>query len=178
MKKIKWSKWNNPITDLDINGSEIEEGRIVIKNTPFGLQPAKINNNNLIKNRTYIGHTNFDLDEDCKQILDQTPGVESVEIETSYMFRVVIGAAFNKKAVKISIEQALCQSDDMEISPDCKTKIYQEQERLRQQGKLWGIFILPNGNYESFVADSNKELSNKLHLYNSIRHRIGGQLIY
>ena len=63
--------------------------------SPMGLIPY---NEHTASGRIFnfwIGHTNFDINQQIKSILDEAEGVEILDIFTRYRFRVGIGKCFN-----------------------------------------------------------------------------------
>lgn len=176
-KKIKWEKWKNPIVDLDETGEESDQ-RIIVRRTAFGFQPSKINLEDNAKERIYIGHTNFDIDQHVFDVIDDTEGVESLEILTSYMFKITIGKVFNRKRIRQLITNELCDVK-REITFDINTnmEIYKETLKLRESDKDWVMYILPNGQYEIVVNDKNDVFQEKVNNLQEIRQKLGGVLL-
>lgn len=177
MKTIKWQRWKNPITDINMEG-DTEEGKIIIRNTPFGLQPARVGMNDIAKNRIFIGHANFDVTEEVAEIISNVDGVESLETPTPYMFRIVVGKAFNSKKVRRIITETLCHSNvAMDFDDETDTNIYRETVKLRNSGKYWALYVLPNGKTESVTADTESDLEEKVFGWEDIRNKIGGIIL-
>jgi len=55
----------------------------------------------------WIGHTNFDITLDVKDKLDQTEGVEVLQILSRYRFFIGLGKLFNFKQVRSDIEKTI-----------------------------------------------------------------------
>lgn len=55
----------------------------------------------------WIGHTNFDITPEIKNILDNTPGIEFLKIYSRYRFFIGIGEMFEFADVRKSIEDSL-----------------------------------------------------------------------
>lgn len=55
----------------------------------------------------WIGHTNFDITNNIKSILDSVPGVEILKILSRYRFFVGIGHMFDFANVRKDIEKAI-----------------------------------------------------------------------
>ncbi len=55
----------------------------------------------------WVGHTNFLLTHNHRFTIGMTPGVESVEVNTPYRFRVAIAKLFNEKDTLNRIEKAI-----------------------------------------------------------------------
>lgn len=177
MRKIFWKKYKNPLISVNDNGEEDEQGKLILKQTPFGIQAMKINPDALDELRWYVGHTNFDIDEEVKEVLDDIPGVEALNIFSAYRFRAAIGKAFNTKKVLLDINNALCQESKLEIPTDIQAKIFNERFQLENSGKQWLIYILPNGKYEVEKADTVDDIVERIKVYNKVKEQIGGYLL-
>lgn len=59
----------------------------------------------------WVGHTNFDITEDVKNIVDTCKGVEILKIHSRYRFFVGIGRMFEFSDVRKQIEESLTQED-------------------------------------------------------------------
>jgi len=55
----------------------------------------------------WVMHSNFRMTEEIQDILDQTDGVETLDIFTPYRWRIAIGKAFNSQEVKEQIMKNL-----------------------------------------------------------------------
>jgi hypothetical protein len=55
----------------------------------------------------WIGHSNFRMTEEIQDIIDNTDGVESLDIFTPYRFRIAVGKAFNSILVKKDVMKRL-----------------------------------------------------------------------
>lgn len=55
----------------------------------------------------WIGHTNFDITPQTKNILDSIPGIEFLKIYSRYRFFIGIGKMFDFAEVRKSIEDSL-----------------------------------------------------------------------
>ena len=122
---IMWQKWEDPLTQIknqmgrqirsqnlnptneDWKGDNEENHfdtpmhAIPIMSTPMGFLPTPIPD--MSSFNFFIGHTNFNITFNIWQILNNSPGVESLDIFSPYRFRMAIGKAFNESQVKISI---------------------------------------------------------------------------
>ena len=75
--------------------------------TPMGIIPL---NENVACTKTFkfwIGHTNFDLSQKAKEIIEKTEGVETLDIFTRYRFRIAVGKAFQDRVVMQNIQSIL-----------------------------------------------------------------------
>lgn len=102
---IVWEKWVDPFLDTQQEEPEyIEEEEVNFEQTeqkiiqpviPF-ISMGEIFN-------FWVGHTNFDITESIAKILEQTEGVESLDIITRYRFRIGIGKIFTDRDVMSNI---------------------------------------------------------------------------
>ena len=101
-------EWNEDEYDLlEINPNSQRHKRPIkpmkILATPLGLipmtewtTPSKIFN-------FWVAHCNFRMTKRLQEILDTTDGVETLDIYTSYRWRIGVGKAFNSQMVKETI---------------------------------------------------------------------------
>lgn len=173
---IKWEKFHNPLLNINDNGEE-DNSKIVVRATPFGPEGWKLNPD-FPSEKVYIGHTNFDLDEDIKNILDNIDGVEILEIYSPYRMRITIGKAFNAKKIRRIISETLCNTNaKMNFDEQTNVDLYRETLKLNRDGKPWAIYVLPNGKYENIIGENEQDLENKISHYENIRNSIGGTII-
>lgn len=71
--------------------------------TPMGIIPYTDNTaSNKIFN-FWVGHTNFDITPYIAAIIEQTKGIECLDIFTRYRFRIAVGKLFDAKTVMLDI---------------------------------------------------------------------------
>jgi hypothetical protein len=137
--KIIWQKWVDPFGYDDIdeaeeagpdqdyyedyeneeqnnNGKNLESYSgiynpkyVKVIATPMGVIPI---NENTASNKIFnfwMGHTNFDITKDIVDTIEETSGVESLDIFTRYRFRISVGKAF----------------DDSQIMRDINDRVYE-----------------------------------------------------
>lgn len=129
---IIWEKWSDPYSsDIDIDDAEDEDGALdpyhseqvyedpeanhtskkIIKfkaiATPMGIIPIDETTDSGKIFNFWIGHTNFDITYGVGSIIDNFPGVETLDIFTRYRFRIGIGKAFNDSEVMRNINQSV-----------------------------------------------------------------------
>lgn len=104
-----WDSYSNTeeekVTGENSNNYQKLNSKAVI--TPMGIIPL---NENVACTKTFkfwIGHTNFDLSQKTKEIIEKTEGVESLDIFTRYRFRIAVGKAFQDRDVMQDIQGAL-----------------------------------------------------------------------
>ena len=130
-KKFAWEKWYNLLDDevesmkQDIteepppfSEEEMEafQGLIVPQQPPpVGLVSAIMEQNQFINSFDFwVLHTNFDITDEIKQIIESIPGVESITVLTRYRIKVGLtkSGLFNNTQVKQMI-QGLIQVDTL-----------------------------------------------------------------
>lgn len=107
----------NEISPLESQGiseatEEMEEinekkykGDIKVITTPMGIIPL---NDNTASNKIFnfwTGHTNFNITAHVLKIIEETEGVETLDIFTRYRFRIAVGKAFEDSEVMRLINQ-------------------------------------------------------------------------
>jgi hypothetical protein len=55
----------------------------------------------------WVGHTNFNVTKHIFRILENTDGVETLDVFTRYRFRIGIGKAFSDSVVMKDIQQSI-----------------------------------------------------------------------
>lgn len=142
---IIWEKWEDPfelkeeygndlendVTEEEYNQlvSEIEKSyqeqeqqqqeqqsqqyRFIL--TPFGaVSPDQIS---LGKNfKFWIGHTNFNITSAVSGLIENTEGVEILDIYTRYRFRIAVGYSFTDREVMSAIQKII----NKEVQPIVK----------------------------------------------------------
>jgi len=117
---IVWQKWFDPFGDDDapdavlphihheesddMEGHYEEELREIQKPmraiaTPMGLIPYTENTASGKIFNFWVGHTNFNINNDVVDIIENTDGVETLDIFTRYRFRIAIGKVFDDAQV-------------------------------------------------------------------------------
>jgi len=121
---IIWEKWQDPFLpdhfispenfDEDINDEDIEDYleenpedpieqkrafRTTMILTPMGMLPytEKTACSSIFK--FWVGHTNFSITSPIESIINESSGVEALDIFTRYRFRIAVGKAFKDSEV-------------------------------------------------------------------------------
>lgn len=127
---IYWERWIDAYNNEEINASrkiyndaiedvemEMEDG--MVEEVPFFSQPVKtimtpfgvlpLTEQSLASNhfKFWVGHSNFKLYEDFRDIIEDCDGVESLDIMTPYRFRIAIGKMFIDRDVMNDIRNTL-----------------------------------------------------------------------
>lgn len=128
---IIWQKWIDPFGEDDISDIEEAESKYVedeydsydnengkkskpniakamkVIATPMGIIPLNENTASGKIFNFWVGHTNFDITQAVCRIIEESHGVESLDIFTRYRFRISIGKAFNDSQVMTSIQNSV-----------------------------------------------------------------------
>lgn len=155
MRKIVWSRLFN--TDK------------MMVMTKMGGFPNEFN--------LWLGHTNFDIDELVLSQIEETEGVESVDVFSPYRMRVGIGLMFDEVNVRLGIQKALGVTTK-------ETKIHNEDvlkdiESITKQitSEYWAIYISPNGKIDYVESDVIDEILDKVEMYEEAEMATGGYLM-
>lgn len=118
---IIWEKWTNPLFNIQDNDESydqdeylsFDEEQNTIKSpvniviTPMGIVPFdEVKDCDKIFN-FWTGHTNFNISKKIANLIEQTDGVETLDIFTRYRFRVGFGKAFQDREVMNNINDKL-----------------------------------------------------------------------
>jgi|688.fasta_scaffold419764_2 hypothetical protein len=118
---IVWQKWFDPFgaddeisidsnitqEDVDDNTEEAEgiddhmshPQRMRAIATPMGLIPYTENTASSKIFNFWVGHSNFNINENIIDIIENTDGVETLDVFTRYRFRIAIGKVFDDARV-------------------------------------------------------------------------------
>ena len=127
--KIIWQKWVDPfggddidieqnlddsLYDKDIEDNEDKDSpddkkekkiisqkfsRVRVMATPMGIIPVNENTCSSKIFNFWVGHTTFNITPSIVSIIEETSGVESLDIFTRYRFRISVGKAFTDSIV-------------------------------------------------------------------------------
>jgi hypothetical protein len=183
-KVVVWKKWIDPFDDNEFESDEefedVEEDNTELDDKPtpnnnsgpvlvgpMGVIPLNEHNMPSKVFNFWMGHTNFDLGIEQKNILDRVPGVETLEIFTRYRFRISIGVAFEQEEVLRAIENSLAPTEQ-QTAPFTTQKVNSVDKlktRLSSHYKYWAIFILPNGEIDYQTGDTQDSVKEKIAKY-------------
>ena len=105
---------------IDLIEEEIDEDQILPPNhmmpmkaiiTPIGLMPMSSLSMSEIFN-FWIGYSNFSITKDIANVIEQSDGVEVLDIITRYRFRVAIGKIFTDRDVMKKINDNVYEHID------------------------------------------------------------------
>ncbi len=105
--EAQWSDYQEPEED-DEESEEIQSTeKMFVISSPMGIipyneysAPSKIFN-------FWVGHANFDITENIAKIVEQSRGVEILDIFTRYRFRIAIGKGFQDRDVMNVINNSI-----------------------------------------------------------------------
>jgi hypothetical protein len=123
--KIIWEKWVDPYlpesvenkwedyskeadADEDEGGDpEVQKHLMYAISSPMGIipyneysAPSKVFN-------FWVGHTNFNITQPISNIIEQTEGIEILDVFTRYRFRIAIGKNFKDRNVMNAVNKML-----------------------------------------------------------------------
>ena len=123
MDDAKWTDYENEIDDLEDVEFLDEDFPVVEKPiraiaTPMGIMPyneftAPANIFNF-----WVAHTNFNISTKIAKIIEESEGVEILDIFTRYRFRIGIGKCFNDSETMKNINDNIYQRLNMEYSDE------------------------------------------------------------
>lgn len=189
-RKIIWEHWNDPFLPVikeserlkkesensyqdsyeDYEGDDTPQThqRTPIAMTNWGYFPiTDVNRPGNIMN-FWLGHTNFNLDKNMLAAIEMIKGVEALEIQTRYRFRIGIAKLFSSVKTKKRIEYALCTLPrlvNMGIPPEKIKEINEIHKSLKKTNKYWTMLILPNASVETFAVENEEEVLEKYQLF-------------
>lgn len=104
--EAQWSNYQEPEDDEESEEMQPREKMFVIS-SPMGIipyneysAPSKIFN-------FWVGHANFDITEKIAKIIEQSRGVEILDVFTRYRFRIAIGKGFQDRDVMNVINNSI-----------------------------------------------------------------------
>ena len=125
-KEIAWEKWEDDIVeerlrDIPKTDTPDEEDELSIEaleaafsqevpkvvSTALGIFEIYDRNKPSNKYDCWIGHTNFDITHEIKNIIERIDGVEVLKVLTRYRFFVGVAKMFDFKTVRDEIEKIL-----------------------------------------------------------------------
>ncbi len=179
---------NEEVNEVYDDGFSEEKEMPAIMSTPWG--PFRVNDkmNPYRQFEFWMGHTNFNIDKEAKDILDNTLGVEVLFIISPLRFMVAKGKMFEWRDVRIAIEKGLCGKHvaDEQIEsiqdPDICEKIGKLKEDLIKAFDHWAIYVFPNGEcMYTYTKDETPEeferFLNDVLLYEQSEELSGGILL-
>jgi hypothetical protein len=95
----------SPDTEEKLNKDlkSIKSNSIRVMATPMGIIPVTENTASSKIFNFWVGHTNFNISRKIAQIIEDTSGVETLDVFTRYRFRIAIGKVFTDSNVMKNI---------------------------------------------------------------------------
>lgn len=94
--------------------NNLQKPKIPMIITPFGFVPYTENTATGKIFNFWVGHTNFNISKTISQIIEESPGVETLDVFTRYRFRIGIGKAFKDSSVMHSINTQIYEYLELE----------------------------------------------------------------
>lgn len=112
-EEAKWTDYNNDLDVFNYDDEEEEDSDnyeekpsikippnpIKVIASPLGLIPYNEHTASSKIFNFWLGHTNFNISKKIKKIIEETEGVEILDIFTRYRFRIAIGKCFEDSDV-------------------------------------------------------------------------------
>lgn len=119
---IIWEKWIDPFDfeefdsepedvfgendfDESVYKNKIKNIKCQLITTPFGIIPINENTASGKIFNFWTGHTNFAITKKIADIIENTSGIETLNIFTKYRFRIAIGKAFKDSEIMRKINR-------------------------------------------------------------------------
>ena len=120
-----WYSLHNIISFPNTSFNEISTYEFLIKKrsikviaSPMGLIPYNEHTASGKIFNFWLGHTNFDITINVSKIIENTDGVEALDIFTRYRFRVAIGKCFGASETMVRIQENICRYLDEQESDE------------------------------------------------------------
>jgi hypothetical protein len=91
--------------DEDRNSKKASSIRVMA--TPMGIIPITENTSSSKIFNFWMGHTNFSITHRVAEIIEETEGVETLDVFTRYRFRIAIGKVFTDSSVMKNINDSV-----------------------------------------------------------------------
>lgn len=122
-EEAKWTDYNNDLEDFQYHDNDDEDpdekpsikmpsNPIRVIASPLGLIPYNEHTASSKIFNFWLGHTNFNISQKVKQIIEQIDGVEILDIFTRYRFRIAIGKCFEDAEVMNTITKEISSAYD------------------------------------------------------------------
>ena len=171
-KQIHWEKWDEAdfITDSlgdeeDVSEEELDMPSMHLGTfsltfpkirTPLGFFSIDDPLRPSIMFDCWIGHTNFDITNEVKQLIEKTPGIEAFRVMSRYRFFIGIGKLFKfrhsaqliQSALNVTLTPKEAGGDDVFID------IIKKQLKSY---KRWAIFCSKDGLLEYAASNDDND---------------------
>lgn len=99
---------------INFLSNNLQKPKIPMIITPFGFVPYTENTATGKIFNFWVGHTNFNITKAISKIIEESPGVETLDVFTRYRFRIGIGKAFKDSSVMHSINTQIYEYLELE----------------------------------------------------------------
>lgn len=106
-----WDSYSEENGDLEEDKTSVlfpKSTKAII--TPMGMIPLHEKTACTKIFKFWIGHTNFNISQNIASIIEETEGVEILDIFTRYRFRIAVGQAFKDREVMQNIQEAIYET--------------------------------------------------------------------
>lgn len=129
--------------------------------TPFGVIPFDTER---VFN-CYSFTTNFDIDDEAIELIDNINGVEVLQVFSPYSGLIVIGEQFDPEVVQKDIEEQVCgKTVKEETSTKTPTKVIRTITKMRgkldKEYQFWAILLTPNSKMKTIKTNEINETFN------------------
>jgi hypothetical protein len=126
-----------------------------VMNTPFGTLEVHNDMNPYKQYQFWMAHTNFTIDDDIRNTIKETEGVEVLRIISRYRFLIAIGRLFDLVEVRRDIENQVCGQKIKDIAVVlCDGKTIKDVVGEISHNKYYAAYFFPNGQYDSISSDT------------------------
>jgi hypothetical protein len=130
------------------------DGKIL--DTPFGLFILDDDLNPYKQFEFWVGHTNFDITQEVKDIIMTTPGVEVFELVSRYRFIIGVGQLFAFHDVRASLQEQLCGTS-VDIANIAARVENLKREFTEAEYTDYAIYVFPNGQIDFCWLDKDQK---------------------
>jgi hypothetical protein len=99
---------------INFLSNNLQKPKIPMIITPFGFVPYTENTATGKIFNFWVGHTNFNISKTIAKIVEESLGVETLDVFTRYRFRIGIGKAFKDSSVMHSINTQIYEYLELE----------------------------------------------------------------
>jgi hypothetical protein len=190
-KNIIWRKWTDPlvkqIKSIEQEGSEVSGPPQAVLYTPMGVLGCVTDTFVANSFDFWMMYTNFSITPQIAQIIDNTHGVESLDIYTKYRARIGFPTSglFDVEHVMQQIKDRIVfldrQSQNQQLtglSEDLTKKAIETRDKLDDKFEYWAMLVLPNGNIEVMCSnEKNITFDEKVKVLKTTEQCVGGKLL-
>lgn len=147
--------------------------------TPGGLVPVDFYTDSVRAMELWMAHTNFPIDDEIMAIIEEVPGVESIEYATPYSVRVGFARGFrdgdmgtSKVRRDIEDELGVVRGDGMNI--EIRNTLNEIVKSADATSLLWIANVMPNDNIVYAFCKDKDEFDAVFQVYKEATDAVGG----